>query len=481
MESAFERPTLRLLKLTHAPVICAVLRSVFGETAEPVPAAVLHVRVREEIQRLAEDGVSVPMRGPDPIGGREAALEWMRAGFLRREAADDGEEYHLTAASAEALRVVEGLVEERALISRSRLGTIVDALSRTAADANPDRDQRIARLTEQIEELEAERNRLAVGGDLAVVSDDALIQGLESLINLLDQLPGDFRRVSEAFGSFHRDLMSDFQREERHAGEVIHEYLAREDRIMEDTPEGRAFTGALELLQDEAVQARVKHDIEVLRAHPVIETLTFSEQEQLRRLLGSIQEGMSQVLLQRHRITAAASKYLRGRDAITDRELERVLRSLDRALADWMARTRPRAVMTIDGMPLPADVMYLRTQFDPLGDVDVDLEPLVDHSDEGPTPISEEDLRRFGGPQLTDLKQAVAAGHGTAAQLFAELPDHLRRPVDFIGLLQLSSGGHGWDEDLGTEQITAVRATGERVTFSVPTVEFPTTVEGDDD
>jgi len=476
LQTAFERPTLRLFRSSHAAVTCAVLRTLFGENGQPVRAAVLHVRVRDEIAQLAAAGVDVPVRNGEPIGGRDAAVDWMRAGLLRRESTDDGdEEYHLTAAAAEALRVTESLVEERALISRSRLGTIVDALARTAAEANPDREQQISRLSQQIVELEAERNRLAAGGEVAVASQDAIIQGLESLTNLLDQLPGDFRRVSETFATFHRELLADFHQESRHAAEVLEHYLQREDSVMNETPEGRAFTGALELLQDESVLARVRHDIEVLRDHPVFQTLLPSEQEQVRRLLVSIQQGMTQVLTQRHRISTATSNYLRGRDLIRDRELERVLRALDGEMREWMTRTRPRTKVLIESMPGPVtrkDVGQLRTEFT-LDDDSFEIPPLDERSEEFAEVLSEAELRLRGGPQYVALQQAVDEHPAaSAAQVFTDLGDDLRRPVDFIGLLHLSSDGVGWEEDLGTEVIEARRPDGQRVRFTVPRVLF---------
>ena len=48
LQTAFERPTLRLFRSSHAAVTCAVLRTLFGENGQPVRAAVLHVRLRTD-------------------------------------------------------------------------------------------------------------------------------------------------------------------------------------------------------------------------------------------------------------------------------------------------------------------------------------------------------------------------------------------------------------------------------------------------
>jgi hypothetical protein len=71
--------------------------------------------------------------------------------WLFRTIGDSGqEEYSLTSHALEALDLVQALSRDRALISESRLNTILDAVRRWATEANPDRQARIERLDVQI-------------------------------------------------------------------------------------------------------------------------------------------------------------------------------------------------------------------------------------------------------------------------------------------------------------------------------------------
>lgn len=98
------------------------------------------------------------------------------------------EEYTLTSHAQEAIDYVKRLSGDRSMFSQSRIKTILEAARRCASDANPDREERVRRLEEQIQRLSAERDRIVGGGEIEVASDDRILEEYLNLRDLIAQL-----------------------------------------------------------------------------------------------------------------------------------------------------------------------------------------------------------------------------------------------------------------------------------------------------
>lgn len=154
VREAFDKPTLRLLDRKWAPFVLAVFKSSFSRDRRSVPAERLHAQVDAYLADLRSIESEVPGRN-----GRALCVQWMNDQWLYRETGEgDEEQYSLTSHALEALLLVEGLSRDRALISESRLTTIVDTVRHRATQANPDRAERIRRLDQEI----AEKDRKSV-------------------------------------------------------------------------------------------------------------------------------------------------------------------------------------------------------------------------------------------------------------------------------------------------------------------------------
>lgn len=139
-----------------------MFKSSFSRDQRSVTAERLHTQVDTYLDELRSVGETVPAPS-----GRALCVSWMNDQWLFRTLADTGQEYQLTSHALEALDPVGALSRERALISESRLNTILDAVRRWATEANPDRQARIDRLDVRIGELTSERDRLANAGEVA--------------------------------------------------------------------------------------------------------------------------------------------------------------------------------------------------------------------------------------------------------------------------------------------------------------------------
>lgn len=461
VRDAYDRPTLRLLTSTKwAPMTVAIFRSAFSRDRRSVPAERLHAQVDAYLSELASAGIEVP---PNQ-SGRALCLAWTHGQWLLRSAVEGGEEYSLTSHAIEALDMVNALSRERALISESRLNTILDAVRRWAFEASPDAEVRIARLDAQIRELEDERRRLAAGDVSMAVSDERMLDGYMNLMDLIWQLPGDFKRVEEAVHEIHRRVLDSFRAEQRPIGEVIDDYLAKSDSLMSSTAEGRAFEGAFVLLRDEALLLEIREHLQAILRHPFADALNTQERREFLAIVGLIRQGTDDVLEQRHRLSATLREHIVSHDALRERELDQLLRSVERELVIWMRNAGPRATVPLELVPEALAIEHLRERFhDP--QTMIVPPPLDDIGLDAPTPLSLEELRKQGGPLLADLRQALIGseaveGDGSLGALFNLLAVDLRRPVEIFGLLQLMERVDAFDHGLGREVFRTIRPDG---------------------
>ncbi len=461
LKEAGEGPTLRLVTYKWSALALAVFGVEFGQHAQQVAADRLHSRVDAHLQELGTLGHDLP----PGASGQGLCRSWMREGWLRRLPGDDGDEmYELTSSALAAQRIFDELARDRALLSESRLTTIVEAVARTAHEAVPDRDARITALDDEIARLTAERQRLIDGGEVMAASDEQILSGYLNVRNLLTQLPGDFRRVEEDIDRIHRRMIADFRDEERPKGEVLDDYLTASKELISATEQGRAFEGALAILHDEDLLAQFRANLRAILAHPFARSLSQRERQDFLAAPATLRAGLRSVQERQHKASRALADHLANLDSTTGREVEKVLRRLDQELAAWMRDARPRDQVPMDWMPGRLDVDHLRTRFhDPASE----LPPAaLERISDAPAPPSLDAVRRYGGPLLQEVRAALVDALAdpeitTVGDAFNTLPAGLRRPVEVLGLLQVLTRLGLWDgQDVGIATVQAIRPDG---------------------
>jgi hypothetical protein len=382
------------------------------------------------------------------------------------------EEYALTSHAQEAIDYVNRLSGERSMFSQSRIKTILEAARRCANDANPDREERIRRLDQQIAQLATERDRIAGGGEIEVASDDRILEEYLNLRDLIAQLPADFLRVSEAVKAIQRVIASEFRSEGRPAGQVLDLYLARSSNLMTESAEGRAFIGAVELLRDDRLLKELRDDLNCILEHPFAEAILPGEARDFRNTVVAVRHGMGVVQEQRRRLSATLRAHITRHNGLQERELDEALRRCRSELATWMQTSGPRAKVGI-ALDLPSlEVGNLRQRFYNPAD-HVPPPPLADTEAEGEAATSLEELRNQGGPNLDAFRYlvAVALRHQesvAAGRVFASADAALKRPVEIFGLLHIAAQAGAADSpDSGHRDLfEAVRPDGTRRAFT---------------
>ena len=476
VKGAFAQPTLTLLHQRQAPVVITIFRAAFGRNNRPIPTARLHTQVEEHLAEIRQAGETDLPTGT----GRDICQRWMRGQWLVRSLDERGDEvYTLTSHAQQALELVKNLARDRATLSEHRITTILSTVRRFNSEANPDRSARVTLLNDEIARLKAERDRLVDGAEMISATEDYMSEGFTELLSLISALPSDFARVEERFATIRGEILAAFRAEDRPAGDVIDDYLARADALMTATHEGRAFEGAFALLRDDGLVTQLREDLTALLEHPLSDgILGDGDRAELRGTVKLVRDGLDRVLAQRSRVTATLKEYIVSHDAARDRELEQTLRQVESELMTWMATTGPRATHDVALLPGRAGLDHLRERFyDPADDVLPDPIETADPAD-APT-LSLPELMAQGGPQLASLRQRLDdALHdllpaGSLGELFDGLEPSLRRPVEIFGLLHLAADREwGSDGDV-TEQFAAVRPDGSRRTFAVPRTPLP--------
>ncbi|MCZ2261873.1 DUF3375 family protein [Isoptericola sp. QY 916] len=490
---AFGTPSLALLHRKEGPLVVALLSLIFTPGRATVPTEQMHVEVEDLLAEARAAGHEVP-----DDAARALCSRWVAGRWLVRALDDDGvEQYQVSSHAAEALAFVDRTQGARALVSESRIRTLLVALDGLARDARPDREsqqralrEQVARARDEIAEAEAELARLDAGGAVVQAPTDRLVEQFDNVAALVRELPADFARVAESIAELQRSIVTSLRQDERPTGEVLGAYLEASDSLMERTPEGRAFSGAMELLRDPQLLGQVDERVRAVLAHPFAADLPADRRESVRALYSQLLAAVDGVLDAQARASRTITQQLTVHNPLRDRELDGALREATAAMAEWFPTSGRAARVEPLRWLERARLGRFRAQ---LHDLRPDTPPdaLADLDDPGHDAGAAPGevlggLRGMGGPRYEETGAHAARvlrerGVATADEVFAAGPTELRRPVELLGYLELASPD-ALDEALGDDdgigdvpaarlrRVTAVRADGSTRDLVLPRV-----------
>ncbi|MCJ1708025.1 DUF3375 domain-containing protein [Microbacterium sp. VKM Ac-2923] len=433
--TAFKNPTLDLLHGRFAPFVVAVLSVVFSPDRPAVAVADAHVEVAEAVEELRAAGIDTDADRRIPAGSaRDICRGWVRVGWLSLQIEDDAEVYRLSAHAVGALEIAGRAGGGRARVSRSRVRTLLDAVERLARDAESDPARRRAALIEERAALDAEIAALE-DGIVEPLDDDHLLEEAENVIHLARELPADFSRVAESIAAMQRDVVAELRRDVRPTGDVLREYLERGRHVMQATPEGRAFQGALRLIGDPENIDDLTDQLHAVLTQPFSRLMTAEQRAELDAIARRVEAGVQEVLTTQRRASHVITAQVRTHDPIRDRQVDDLLRGVMAGLHRWSQTRAPGRVDPVRTLPL-ADIGHLRQSLSDLRPPGAP-EPLA--SGEADAEFVDADTRAWGGPHYAELEAYVATlGEGfDLATAFSRASADTRRPVDLVGLLEI--------------------------------------------
>lgn len=482
---AFARPTLALLNKAHAPLVIAIFASIFTSQRKSVAADQFHLEVAGHLDDLAtlhDDQL------PES-SARKLAAGWVRDKWLVRSVGDQGTEvYSLTSNAQEAMDFVSRAGGERAFVSESRIRTLLDTMDRFATDAQPDRAARVRSLNAQIRALQAEKKRLEGGGEIEPASAERMEEQFDNVKYLVRELPADFTRVAESIKDLQRVILAQLRQDERPTGEVLSEYMTASENLFDQTPEGKAFTGALDLLKSDELLGQLEQSIEAVLRHPFARTIPAREREQFRSIKATILDALGVVLAEQQRASRTLTTQIRNHNPLRDRELDDALRAAVVALGEWFPQSARGEHVEAFTRFERAGFGRLRTGLHDLSD-DTPPAAIDQNADVEISGLELDEIIAMGGPRHREilahveelLAEADAEGDGdvTIATAFNTADNSLKRPVEILGYQELAASGAG--EGLAPlERIIAIRADGTQREFIIPrqTLEHPANAQG---
>lgn len=479
-------PTLRLVDHKYSGLVLACLALSFGAQTTRVPAARLHAQVDAYLEELDEAGYETPPNAT----GRSLCLSWVRESWLSRVPDEEGEEaYERTSSALNAERVVSTLRRTAPMVSESRLRTIVDVAHRWAQEAQPDVESRIEDLDAEIARLSRERDRLAAGGDLPRADEERMRLGYADMVDLLEQLPGDFRRVEESLEEIQARMIHDFRTEERPQGEVLGSYLDAAENLMTATPAGRAFSGALGILADEDSLEAFRADLRAIMDHPFAQELEPRRRRDFMDAVGVLRRGLHGVQTRQLQASRALAEYLTHAEPERDQELSTALHRVQSELSVFSQNAGVHARIPMSSVPSRPELGHLRRRVDALTPP-TPAAPLQDVSRSAPGAPQLDEVLRYGGPLVEQVAAALAQQdpqrNRTVPEAFNTLPDALRRPVELFGLMQMAAergllgpdaadaaeAGGAERTSVGTNTVHTVRPDGTTRELSMPALLF---------
>ena len=356
--------------------------------------------------------------------------------------------------------------------------TLLDAVERLARDAETDPARRRDALLAERAALDAEIAALD-DGVMEPLDDEHLLEEAENVIHLARELPADFSRVAESIAAMQRDVVAELRRDARPTGDVLREYLERGRRVMQATPEGRAFQGALRLIGDPEHIDDLTERVNAVLTQPFARLMTREQRADLDAIARRVEAGVLEVLTAQRRASHVITVQVKTHDPIRDRQIDDLLRSVMAGLHRWSQTKSPGRVDPVRTLPL-ADVGHLRRS---LSDVRPPGAPAPLSVDEPDVEFVDADTRAWGGPHYAELERYVQTlgDRFDLAEAFAAADDATRRPVDLVGLLEIAHRGGLVDGD-DVSVVEAVRPDGttRRFAFTAVTAVRPTETDADD-
>lgn len=334
-----EQPLWQLLAANKSAAVLAVLRAVFAEGEPALPGSLLHERVGRELDLLRAADEDLPQTA------QQYVADWLRQGWLVRrlpEAAAE-ETYEPSVEAAAALRFVGGLMAPKVSATESRLSTVIAQLTRLADETDTDPERRVAALQAERERIEREIAALR-GGVVHTLPAERALERAREIIQLADELTGDFRRVRDDFDRLHRGLRQSLVENDGSRGEVLEQLFAGID-VIGQSDAGRTFAAFWRLLTDPLQSAALFEALEAVVARPFARQLSSRERRFLVGLTGTLMDEGGNVHDVLQQFARSLKAFVQSREYREQRRLHALLKVATQVALQAKEHVRPNQLL----------------------------------------------------------------------------------------------------------------------------------------
>ncbi len=319
-----EKALWRLLAADNGPAFLALLQAHLLEENRTIPASVLFERLGKDLEDLRAQGEDLPQAAQAYVSN------WLAAGYLTRRfpAGASEEEYELTAATAGALRFINGLIEHRSTATESRLSTVIQQLVRLAEETETDPERRVAALRLERERIDKEIEAVQ-RGRIQELPEERALERIRDTIGLAGELADDFRNVHAEFEQLNRELRERIMDDEKSRGEVLNALFAGVDLIAESEA-GRTFNAFWRLLTDPEQSATLEEALDRVLSRKFSGKLQPQERRFLLRIIPILLEhgGMVHDVLQH--FARSLKQFVQSREYLEQRRINQLIKEAQR-------------------------------------------------------------------------------------------------------------------------------------------------------
>ncbi len=330
-----EQALWRLLAADKAPIFIALLQELLFDQEKVLPASVLAERLSALLEGLQSAGEDVPQTAQAYL-----AL-WLSEGWVHRRLPTGAteEQYELSSDAAQAIRFLSTLLKRRAVMTESRLATVIHQLIRLAEETDRNPQTRLGALMAERERIDREIATVRVHG-VQPLDDDRAIERAREIISLADELTGDFRRVRDDFDQLNRGLRQLLLENDGSRGDVLESLFAGVDLIGESEA-GKTFAAFWRLLTDPEQAEALGEAITAVGDRPFARKLQARERKFLLNLtavLANEGSGVHDVL---QHFARSLKSFVQSREFLEQRRLHSLLKMATQAALAAREHVRP--------------------------------------------------------------------------------------------------------------------------------------------
>lgn len=280
-----EHPAVNLLRAQNAAMLLGFLYRTFkAQHRVTVPESQM-----QALLGLYLEEVRNGEPGAYPMAPGQYLTNWCEEsrGFLRKYYGEDSTEpvFELTSGAEKALLWLDQLLETQFVGTESRLESIFTGLDEILKNSNPNVEERVAQLQQEIERLRAHIDGIRVSGVAPTYTPVQLNERYARLLATARELLGDFRLVEENFKKIAQDIAEQHAHPGLTKGAIVGRMLDA-DEALKNSEQGQSFYGFYRLLLATERQRQFRTALEkvlslphlnpALRGNPVLGDLITS-------------------------------------------------------------------------------------------------------------------------------------------------------------------------------------------------------------
>lgn len=337
-------PSLKLLRLKHAPLIASFLHQQFKQRHRiTIPQNELVEKLEDTIEALHE---TEPSLFPRPA--QDYLDQWCNEHELLHKYHTDNDElvFELTPAAEKAIGWLEDLHGSDFVGTESRFLRIFEMLEEMATRSSEDVTDRLAYLEAQKAIIEQEIETIQRTGTVERFSGRQLRERFLEANEATRRLLADFREVEQNFRDLTRHLQEQQLQSDLHKGAVVEQLLDADEQLRQ-SDQGRSFYAFWQFLTQPQQQDALQTYLDTVYNLPELQPLD-EQQQTLRRLKRSLLLAGDKIIQSNQRL----AEQLR-------RMLDEQYRAENRRVTELVFDIKRLAIRQVDEPPADRDFIEL--------------------------------------------------------------------------------------------------------------------------